>query len=107
LLCGAVNWDMVGRKTAPKGIKPTEPISLWSPHHFLPETRVRFVASSASCAHNILITEEGKAMTFGRNDKGKHIFKFKKKDVLFMPDLYSWTSTTCLGGNFLKFCLFS
>ncbi|XP_034255029.1 protein RCC2 homolog [Thrips palmi] len=72
LICGGTNWDAAGRKTAPKGGKNSGP-NLWSPHRFLPfaNIRVRLVASGPTAAHSIVITEEGKAYSFGRNEKGQ------------------------------------
>lgn len=66
LISGGTNWDAAGRKTAPKGGKNSGP-NLWSPHRFLPfaNIRVRLVASGPTAAHSIVITEEGKAYSFG------------------------------------------
>lgn len=66
LLCGSTNWDSAGRKSAPKGAKNSGP-NLWTPHRFLPfaNIRVRLVASGPTAAHSIIITEDGKAYSFG------------------------------------------
>ncbi|KAK3912807.1 Protein RCC2-like protein [Frankliniella fusca] len=72
LICGGTNWDAAGRKTAPKGCKNSGP-NLWSPHLFGPlsKIRVRLVASGPNAAHSIVISEDGKAYSFGRNEKGQ------------------------------------
>ncbi|KAJ1525422.1 hypothetical protein ONE63_010236 [Megalurothrips usitatus] len=72
LICGGTNWDAAGRKTAPKGGKNFGP-NLWSPHRFMPfaKIRVRLVASGPTSAHNIVVSEDGKAYSFGRNEKGQ------------------------------------
>lgn len=72
LICGGVNWDLVGRKVPPKSVKNAclTPINLFVPHRMVPEIRVRLIATGCNSCHSILVTEEGRALTFGRNDKG-------------------------------------
>ncbi len=67
LICGATNWDAVGRRAPPKGSKPPVGRNLYIPHTIEPmaQTRVRYVVSGPNSAHTIIITEEGKAMAFG------------------------------------------
>jgi len=62
-----MNWDLSGRKSLPKGGKNQGP-NLWSPHRFKPLSgvRVRLVASGCVAAHSIVVTEEGKAFSFGK-----------------------------------------
>ncbi|EEB12098.1 conserved hypothetical protein [Pediculus humanus corporis] len=68
LICGGVNWDLAGRKVPPKSVKNAclTPINLYIPHRMVPEFRVRLVATGCNSAHSVIITEEGKAMTFGQ-----------------------------------------
>lgn len=74
IICGGTNWDLVGRKAPLKGSKPsTVGKNLYSPHVFAPlqQTRVRLVVSGCNAAHTVVITEEGKALSWGRNEKGQ------------------------------------
>ena len=66
---------MVGRKVPPKSIKNAclTPINLFVPHRMVPEIRVRFIATGCNSCHSILVTEEGRALTLGRNDKGREL----------------------------------
>ncbi|XP_077998903.1 protein RCC2-like [Glandiceps talaboti] len=76
LFCGGTNWDLIGRASLPKAAagavkKPQGGRNLWGPHRLasLSEIRVRTVVSGPSACHSILITTEGKAMSWGRNDR--------------------------------------
>lgn len=74
LVCGAMNWDLCGRKTVPKGCKTANiGRNVLSPHRFGPlvGVKVRVVAAGCNAAHSVVITEEWKAMTFGRNEKSQ------------------------------------
>lgn len=73
LICGAVNWDLSGRKQVPKGTKPSIGRNLYVPHRFTPfeGIKVKLVVSGSSSCHSIIVTEEGKAFTFGRNEKSQ------------------------------------
>ncbi|CAG0890722.1 unnamed protein product [Cyprideis torosa] len=66
LICGQTGWNETGRKSTGDRI-------LWNPSRFscLSGIRIRKAISGCSAAHSILITEEGKAMSFGRNEKGQ------------------------------------
>lgn len=69
LICGATNWDIAGRRAPPKGsTKANVGRNLYIPHTLEPleKIRVRYVVSGPNAAHTILITEEGKAMAFGK-----------------------------------------
>ncbi|XP_050526083.1 protein RCC2 homolog [Daktulosphaira vitifoliae] len=72
LITGGTNWDLNGRKTVPKGCKSIGR-NLYEPHVFVPlqNTRIRHVVSGCNSAHTIFITEEGKALSLGRNEKGQ------------------------------------
>lgn len=73
LMCGGTNWDLIGRRDLPKNAKKATGRNLWGPHRLaaLKGIRVRFVAAGNSACHTVIITEEGKVMTWGRNDKGQ------------------------------------
>ncbi|KAL1116740.1 hypothetical protein AAG570_005212 [Ranatra chinensis] len=73
LMCGAANWDLYNRKTAPKGCKNTAVKNIYTPHRFAPldQIRVRVVASGCNAAHSVVITEDFKVYTLGRNEKGQ------------------------------------
>ena len=43
--------------------------NLWGPHRTL--FRVKEMVSACTACHSMIITEEGKVMTWGRNDKGQ------------------------------------
>lgn len=81
LICGGANWDMTGRKELPKTAKKPTQVdpaarSLWGPHKVCLDgsdkpLRVRGVFSGCNACHSVIVTDEGVAMTFGRNDKGQ------------------------------------
>jgi hypothetical protein len=66
LLCGATNWDMAGKRESQKG-SVNVGRNLWSPHQFGPLVgiRVRVIASGNSAAHSVIVTEDGRCLTFG------------------------------------------
>lgn len=71
LVCGGTNWDMIGRKELPKAAKGgniAQGKNLWSPH--TTKWKVKFLSSSCTACHSVIITEDGKVMSWGRNDKG-------------------------------------
>lgn len=81
LICGGANWDMTGRKELPKTAKKpvqTDPgaRNLWGPHRVRLESadkdlRVKGIFSGCNACHSVIVSDEGLAMTFGRNDKGQ------------------------------------
>ncbi|XP_014250769.1 protein RCC2 homolog [Cimex lectularius] len=73
VFCGATNWDLYNRKSVPKGCKNTVAKNLYSPHRFTPldNLRIRCVASGCNSAHSVIITEDFKVYTLGRNEKGQ------------------------------------
>lgn len=68
LIAGMVTWDGVGKRDTKKVAKIRR--NLYSFHRFTDET-YRFVTSSCSAAHTILINMDRKAMAFGRNPSGQ------------------------------------
>ncbi|GAB1602255.1 protein RCC2-like [Argonauta hians] len=72
LFCGGTNWCQMGRKVQ-KGGKNAGMSNLWGPHRIsnLCGVRVRSVVSGCTACHNVIITAEGKVMTWGRNEKGQ------------------------------------
>lgn len=73
LISGGTNWDLVGRKSLPKGAKNAGGPNLWRPHRMsnLVGVKVRSAISGCTACHSVIITADGKAMTFGRNDCGQ------------------------------------
>lgn len=75
LICGGINWDLIGRKEVPKSMAKNgasaEMKNLWAPHVWSEKIAIRDIISSCCACHSVIITDEGKAMTFGRNDKGQ------------------------------------
>jgi len=75
LICGGTNWDLIGRKELPKSAKngtaSSEIKNLWGPHVWSDTTSIKQVVSSCCSCHSVIITSQGKVMTWGRNDKGQ------------------------------------
>lgn len=73
LISGGTNWDLIGRNQVPKGMKNKGGPNLWRPHRIstLTGKQIRTVVSGCTACHSVVITAEGKALTFGRNDKGQ------------------------------------
>ncbi|KAK4337317.1 hypothetical protein RND71_043603 [Anisodus tanguticus] len=76
LICGGVNWDLVGRKELPKAQRNCKNISatprnLFGPHVWSKDIKLRSVHSSCGAAHSIIVSEDYKAYVFGRNDKNQ------------------------------------
>jgi len=73
LIAGGTNWDLTGRRQVPTGVKNLGGISLWAPHRFDGFTGklIRTVVSGPTACHSVIIDTEGKAYTFGRNDKAQ------------------------------------
>ncbi|KAL3282791.1 hypothetical protein HHI36_005957 [Cryptolaemus montrouzieri] len=68
IIFGQVHWDNVGKRE----IKPTPKMypNLYYPNLFT-DLKVRYAISGCVAAHNVIVTEEGKCMTFGRNTFGQ------------------------------------
>jgi len=74
LICGATNWDLYGRRAAPKGCKTmNKGKDVFLPSRLTPlnDVRVHSVVSGCNSAHSVIITDNWKALVFGRNDKGQ------------------------------------
>uniref|UniRef100_A0A8C4X2D4 Regulator of chromosome condensation 2 n=1 Tax=Eptatretus burgeri TaxID=7764 RepID=A0A8C4X2D4_EPTBU len=75
IICGATNWDLVGRREVPKNQVPFRNIgqNLWSPHRYsgLLRVPVSRVITGPCSAHNLLITTQGKVYSWGRGEKGQ------------------------------------
>ncbi|XP_077511898.1 protein RCC2 isoform X4 [Amblyomma americanum] len=75
LFCGGTNWDTIGRRPKDKqkaaGGSASQDRNLWGPHRLAWPHRVKAVFSGCSACHTVLLTEEGQAYTWGRNDKGQ------------------------------------
>ncbi|XP_044267022.1 protein RCC2 homolog [Tribolium madens] len=70
LIFGLINWDYTSNKV-PKEVKIKLHPNLYSPHRFLTDKKVRLAVSGCVATHSVLITEDGKALTFGRNKFGQ------------------------------------
>lgn len=89
LIMGGTNWDLNGRKQVPVNAKPNIGRNLYEPHIFAPlyETRVKVAVSASHAAHNVVITEDNKCLTFGRNEKGQlGTGDTERKDQPFEPE---------------------
>ncbi|XP_014665982.1 PREDICTED: protein RCC2-like [Priapulus caudatus] len=73
LYCGGTNWDLIGRRELPKNAKGAKGRNLWAPHRLsgLEGVQVRTVVSGNAACHSVVITTDGVAMSWGRNDKGQ------------------------------------
>ncbi|CAG0894072.1 unnamed protein product [Darwinula stevensoni] len=74
LLAGEYNWDICGRQKSSKDSKKNllkEPLWVFHRVKDLEGIRVQKVVSHCTAAHNILITDQGQALAWGRNDKGQ------------------------------------
>lgn len=76
LFSGGTNWDTIGRRPKDKqkaagGSAGSQEKNLWGPHRLAWPHRVKAVFSGCSACHTVLLTEEGQAYTWGRNDKGQ------------------------------------
>ncbi|KAH3779864.1 protein RCC2 homolog [Dreissena polymorpha] len=73
LICGMMNWDLSGRKALPKGMKSKGGPNLWKPNRIsgFTDVKIRSVISGCVSSHSVVIDTDGKAYTFGRNEKGQ------------------------------------
>lgn len=69
LIAGQVSWDMVGKRNDPKIVTKVRP-NLYYFNRFT-DAKYRMAVSGCSSAHSVLITEDRKALTFGRNQFGQ------------------------------------
>lgn len=101
LFCGGTNWDLIGRRNLPKGMKAVGGPNLWGPHRLtgLEGIRVRTVASGNSACHCVAITDEGKVYTWGRNEKGQlGLSDINRRDVptkVDMLDSFNVVAAAC------------
>lgn len=68
LIFGCVSWDTAGKKDT-KNPGSNHP-NIYVPNRFT-DLKVRLAVSGCVAAHSVLITEDGKALTFGRNSFGQ------------------------------------
>uniref|UniRef100_A0A131YPH6 Protein RCC2-like protein n=1 Tax=Rhipicephalus appendiculatus TaxID=34631 RepID=A0A131YPH6_RHIAP len=72
LFSGGTNWDTIGRRPKDKQkAGASQERNLWGPHRLAWPHRVKAVFSGCSACHTVLLTEQGQAYTWGRNDKGQ------------------------------------
>lgn len=68
MIAGLVSWDLVARRDN-NPTKRTHP-NLYTFHKFT-DRKYRFIASSCSAGHSVLVDENGEVYTFGRNTCGQ------------------------------------
>jgi alpha-tubulin suppressor-like RCC1 family protein len=76
IIAGGVNWDLVARKELPKAQRNVKNVSavarnLWGPHRWVSDLKIKSVHSSTNAAHSVIVTTDGKALVFGRNDRSQ------------------------------------
>ncbi|XP_050413737.1 protein RCC2 [Patella vulgata] len=73
VICGGTNWDLIGRSKVPAGVKNRGGPNLWGPHRVkgLTGVKIRSVVTGPTACHCIVITNEGKVLSWGRNEKGQ------------------------------------
>ncbi|GFN75829.1 protein rcc2-like [Plakobranchus ocellatus] len=84
LFCGATNWDLMGRKALPKGVKNVGGPNLWGPNRLsgLKGVKIRTVVSGCCATHCVAITKEGSVYVWGRNEKGQlGLGNTERKDI--------------------------
>lgn len=69
IVFGQVHWDNVGKKDNPAGGGKIHP-NLYVPHTFT-DLRVRLVTSGCVAGHAVIVAEDGKTYTVGRNGFGQ------------------------------------
>ncbi|KAB7498005.1 Protein RCC2-like protein [Armadillidium nasatum] len=69
VFCGCTQWDFIGRRN----LKCIPSMMHFAPRIWQPMKGIKicYVAAHCSSAHGVIITAEGKVMTFGRNEKGQ------------------------------------
>ncbi|XP_033107649.1 protein RCC2-like isoform X2 [Anneissia japonica] len=114
LFCGGTNWDLTGRSQVPKharvpGSSPIGGRNLWSPHRLsaLSGVRVKAVFSGPVACHTLLVTEEGKAMSWGRNDKEQlgHCDAIRRDTPTLIETLKDYTLVEAACGRNHTLCL--
>ncbi|XP_018319539.1 protein RCC2 homolog [Agrilus planipennis] len=70
IIFGLTNWELTGRREKANKIGKGQDGTLFSPHRFT-DLRVRLVVSGCVSAHTVIVREDGKPMTFGRNQYGQ------------------------------------
>ncbi|CAM9946083.1 protein RCC2 homolog isoform X1 [Lampetra fluviatilis] len=75
LICGATNWDLVGRREVPKQQAAFRNLgqNLWAPHRYgsLRDIAVSRVITGPCAAHSLLISTRGLVYSWGRGEKGQ------------------------------------
>ena len=76
LICGGINWDLVGRKELPKAQRNIKNVSavaknFYGPNYWNTDIKLRSVHSSCGASHSVVVSDDYKAYVFGRNDKNQ------------------------------------
>lgn len=81
LIAGMVSWDSVGKRVSPEDLQHP---NLYTFRRFT-DMKYRLAVSSCSAAHSVLISENGEAYTFGRNNCGQ--LGFGDNNTRYVPEL--------------------
>ncbi|KAL5256114.1 hypothetical protein ACHWQZ_G011354 [Mnemiopsis leidyi] len=73
LICGSMNWDLMGREKSRVNTKPRKVEPAWTPQIIsaLSEVRVTDIIAGPCAAHSFFITDKGKLFGLGRNESGQ------------------------------------
>lgn len=101
LICGGTNWDLIGRHKIPKDAKNKGGPNLWRPHRIaeFADIKIRTVVSGCCSTHSVIIDTNGKAYSFGRNEKGQlgqgHLDRVDKPTVVECLAGYNVIDAAC------------
>ncbi|XP_077302046.1 protein RCC2 [Arctopsyche grandis] len=68
MIAGHVSWELTGKRETKTLIKTHPNLNVF---HRFTDQKYRLVVSGCTSAHSVVVNEEGKAMTFGRNNCGQ------------------------------------
>eukprot|EP00116_Pleurobrachia_bachei_P007051 sb/3467313/ len=73
LICGSMNWDVIGREKARVNAKPRKVEPAWSPQIIsaLRDVRITQIITGNQAAHSFFISTEAKLYGLGRNECGQ------------------------------------
>lgn len=73
LICGSLDWDLMGRERHRVGVKPRKVLPAWEPQVIgaLSDVRVTDIIAGHCGAHSFFITDDHKLFGIGRNDNGQ------------------------------------
>lgn len=73
LICGSLNWDLMGRKDKRVNTKPRKVEPAWEPQIVgaLSGVRITDIIAGPSATHSFFISDDGKLFGLGRNEQGQ------------------------------------